>query len=362
MLELAHHGCAEGVVSLQVPTDAAGLNLGHALLRFAPAYAAQCRQALAGACFHLAPAALPMSLNEVHVQGQPQQVPLARIVSSPSAASPSLRAEAPAFVPLAAPVNHDFEPFSFADQLVTDSDPACEPAAPVTPQKLPKAQGSDSPSSTAWERYAALLATVPQEEWDGALLLEHFGSDELEEMQAMALATLRDTRESLGRYAALGIDLEDEAHDGGAGTAKAEAQPLQPLNLWPDGCDTTPQYNVAWRPAAGSPSAAETPVLKAQTLIKHAAPQSSATPPTRSHSSGSSRSTSPCETPCDHLARVPHTPFDLGRGPCVTPSPATPPSEKRVRFAEEVHTLPFHTDSPAYFSCRALPSPPPSGP
>jgi len=356
VLELVHHGCAESVVALQVPVDAQGLNLGYALVRFAPHRAAQSRRALHGACFHLAPAAA-MRLDEVHVHGQPQQVPLAPLApmapmapmamasAPPSPGATALNADAPEFVPQApvspAPVPREaFEPFSFADEL-TESD-AAEPAAPVTPEK-PKAV------STAWERYAELLATVPQEQWSGELLLEHFGQEELQEMQQVALATLRESRDDLGRFADLGIDLDEDD-----GAAPAESPPLQ---LWPKdaGLSDTPQYTVAWRGHADSMSpSADTPVLKAQALIRTVRP--SGTPPTRSQSSGSSRSTSPCEAPCD-LAKVPHTPFDLAR----PPQPASP-TDKRVRFSEQVNTLPFHTDAPAFFSCRMLPSPPPSGP
>lgn len=385
MMELVHHGCADAVVALQVPTDQAGLNLGYALVRFSPTYAAQCKKALRGASFHLAPAALAMDLAEVHAHGQPQQVPMvvpltpaSRTPGDPGSAplTPGLRADAPAFVPFApsayeeakAPANQGFEPFSFEDDA--DSDPACEPAAPVTPEK-PKSDPQGESTPTAWERYAELLTHVPQEEWSGELLLRHFGTDELKEMQETAIATLRDSRESLGRYGNLGIDMEDEAHDGADGTVKAE------LRLWRGApgqlSGATPPYQMATGVACKSgldmsPNA-ETPVLKPQTLIQAA--RLSATPPTRSNSSGSrtSRSTSPCETPCDTLARVPYTPFHLGR---QVPAPATPTSEKRVRFAEPeklVHTVPFHTDTPALFSCRdsrhtagMLPPPPPDGP
>lgn len=365
-MELVHHGCADSVVSLQVPLDDSGLNLGYALVRFAPHRAGPCRRALHGECFHLAPAALAMRLDEVHVHGQPQQVPLAPLAplaapEAPLALTPvaaplspvcptPLSADAPEFVPRQPQVPPaTFAPFSFADQL-TDSDSAFEPAAPVTPEK-PKTN-----TTTAWERYAELLATVPQDQWSGELLLAHFGQEELKEMQQVALATLRESRTDLGKFADLGIDLDDEAQD----EAGAELQ-VQPLQLWPEdaGVNDTPQYNVAWRGHADSMSpSADTPVLKAQALIRTVRP--SGTPPTRSQSSGSSRSASPCgEAPACDLAKVPHTPFNLAR----PPHPASP-TDKRVRFNEQVKTLPFHTDAaPALSSARLmLPSPPPSGP
>merc|ERR1719218_31095 len=202
-----------------------------------------------------------MRLDEVHVHGQPQQVPLAPlapmaplacpltpVASAPLSPCPTpLSADAPEFVPLQPQVPPaTFAPFSFADQL-TDSDSALEPAAPVTPEK-PKT----NTTPTAWERYAELLATVPQDQWSGDLLLAHFGQDELREMQQVALATLRETRTDLGKFAELGIDLEDEAQDEDG----AETQ-VQPLQLWPEdanGVHDTPQYTVAWRGHADSMS------------------------------------------------------------------------------------------------------------
>jgi len=337
-MELLHHGCADSVASLQVPTDGAGLNAGYALIRFHNGMAAACQRVLQGASFHLAPAALPMSLHEVQAQGQPQQVPVVP-VSTP------LRADAAEFVPAPAP----------------EEQPEVEEAtdAPVTPEKKRE--------PTAWERYAQLLQQVPTEQWSGELLLQHFGPQELEEMQAVALATLQESeRGKPDRFAELGIDLDDEAHWPGLGTARE-------LFSHDDALDATPQY-VPWRMEASPAAAAsETPVLKAQPQpLKQPARQSS-TPPTRSQSSGSSRSASPCEAQCD-LAKVPFTPFDLVSGNAAHgPAPSTPPSEKRVRFSEQVRTHPFDSEnpaspgastseSPALCSRRALPPPPPSGP
>jgi hypothetical protein len=272
-LELRHRQVQ--LRSLHVPLDETGLCKGHALVRFAEGAAAHGLRAIQGADFLLAPAALPMTIAPVDASrapGQPRtfqykcapasrepspepavlqetqlnaqttdQKAQAEPIAEPEAApASSLNVDAPVFVPrapaaaapevqnvaqgylLPAPAklrgsNDEAGSWACKDANGTVIDGAAFTAL----DSVNVAEEAIDVSAAVWQKYAALLQSVPAEEWSPALLA-NFCPEELRQMYAQASkfraqeAPLRE-RPALGaQFHGLGIHL-DEQKQGGCG-------------------------------------------------------------------------------------------------------------------------------------------------
>lgn len=234
-LELVHHGCL--VASLDVPLDAQQLNRGYAVVGFAGARAARhAVRALQGADFAFAPAALPMQIAPVPLPQAPRRFEYTCGLGKAHVANDSveshLSASAQEFKPAAVAAPLDFTPAALAargfllpaPETVAEQDTAeaawsCKDAAGHALDGACFAAldrlDLDGPvlAAPVWARYAALLASVPADEW-GPDMLANFCAEELQQMYAQASvadAPLR-TRPDLGaQFAQLGVATGDEA-------------------------------------------------------------------------------------------------------------------------------------------------------
>lgn len=280
-LELRHRQVQ--LRSLHVPLDETGLCKGYALVRFAEGAAGHGLRAIQGADFLLAPAALPMTIAPVdgsRAPGQPRtfqykcapaspepspepavlqdaqlnaqtkgQKPAAETTVEPEAApASSLNVDAPEFVPRAAAPEvqnvaqgyllpcpgklrgcaDEAGPWSCKDANGTVIDGAAFTAL----DSVNVAEAAIDLSAAVWQKYAALLQSVPAEEW-GPALLANFCSEELEQMYAQASkvkaqeAPLRE-RPALGaQFHGLGIHL-DEQTKGGCGVRTPPTRSTSP--------------------------------------------------------------------------------------------------------------------------------------